>query len=371
MLGRVIGIICSLLGIFFIAMIFVFLVLYVTLDDEEKIAYSKICYLYKKKSQSDDFNDYMNCYIKYKMIKYKKDKLLQTILNKNKYDCYKNKHFYSLIKGNNDSKGIVLHNFARRVNDSWNNNFTEINNILNDNINPIVNEISRIIYSSKNSYELCSVSVSYVFKSFNLMNFNSSVGFFFLFNENNNFIQAQNLIQSSRLKHSLIGLFKLYDYNDYIFKDDYENISVDYFKDKSYQSEYKQIDRENYENNFSIVDENLDKFIYLKNDNQNNDNFPELTKKYSRKSLLNNSYNKIHNVLVKLDQIYHENLNFNQQSNLVEIKKISNIRNPFRKKTTNNITKGTKFFEMNKECMERKKSSNLLKSYFKFDDSEN
>lgn len=35
MLGRVVGIACSIAGIFFLAMIFVFLVLYLTLDDEE------------------------------------------------------------------------------------------------------------------------------------------------------------------------------------------------------------------------------------------------------------------------------------------------------------------------------------------------
>ena len=35
MLGRVVGVFCSITGIFFIAMIFVFLVLYITLDDDE------------------------------------------------------------------------------------------------------------------------------------------------------------------------------------------------------------------------------------------------------------------------------------------------------------------------------------------------
>lgn len=44
MIGRVIGIICSIAGIFFIAMIFVFLVLYTTLDEEE---YAVSAYFYK------------------------------------------------------------------------------------------------------------------------------------------------------------------------------------------------------------------------------------------------------------------------------------------------------------------------------------
>lgn len=35
MIGRMIGVLCSIAGIFFIAMIFVFLLLYTTLSDEE------------------------------------------------------------------------------------------------------------------------------------------------------------------------------------------------------------------------------------------------------------------------------------------------------------------------------------------------
>jgi hypothetical protein len=43
MLGRVVGVFCSITGIFFIAMIFVFLVLYLTLDDDE----NQVCkYIY-------------------------------------------------------------------------------------------------------------------------------------------------------------------------------------------------------------------------------------------------------------------------------------------------------------------------------------
>lgn len=34
LLGRIVGLICSIAGIFFLAMLFVFLVLYTTLDEE-------------------------------------------------------------------------------------------------------------------------------------------------------------------------------------------------------------------------------------------------------------------------------------------------------------------------------------------------
>mmetsp|Transcript_40802 Transcript_40802/g.42613 ORF Transcript_40802/g.42613 Transcript_40802/m.42613 type:complete len:681 (+) Transcript_40802:66-2108(+) len=199
MLGRVLGVLCSIAGIFFIAMLFVFLVLYITLDNDEHQAYKKIVYIYQKKDSTDQFNSYINSYIKYKFLKSIKSRALDSIKYKNKYQVLRNKYYYSLLSDINDYQSTIIHSFSKKINDYWNDKADDIFYILGANIESINNELKKTVEESEVIYQLSLLSGTLAFKIVNLMTFNSNIGYYFELNAVSQ-IQGKKIIGAKELR---------------------------------------------------------------------------------------------------------------------------------------------------------------------------
>ena len=199
LLGRIVGVLCSIAGIFFIAMIFVFLVLYITLDDDENQAYKKIVYIYQKRDQNDAFNTYIKSYITYKILKSMKGRTLDSIQHRNKFLVLRNKYYFSLLSDVNDHNSTIIHNFSKKVNDFWNDQSDEIFYILGSNIDAINDELKQAISLSEVNFQLNLLSGTLSFKCLNLMTFNSTIGYCFPLDSISQ-IQGKKLISSTMLK---------------------------------------------------------------------------------------------------------------------------------------------------------------------------
>lgn len=211
MLGRIVGVLVAISGTFILSMIFVFLVLYITLDkDENNVsyfnifkAYRKINYLHKKKDVSDDFNEYINSYIKYKFIKNRNGRLLEAVKLRNKYQVLKSKHFYSFFNDNKDMQGSVLQNFSTKLNDYWNEKIDNIFYSLGSSVEELHNTFSEITSKSNDLYKLTYISGVTSFRCHNLMNFIDKAGFSVKIN-NLNDIQGKKLVNTKEI----IGLLE-------------------------------------------------------------------------------------------------------------------------------------------------------------------
>src|SRR2546426_260990 len=76
MIGRIIGMICCILGIFLLSLNTVTLMLYLTLDDELKIKHIIISNFQTKGSENNYFNNYFETFLKYKMNRVRKSKYI-------------------------------------------------------------------------------------------------------------------------------------------------------------------------------------------------------------------------------------------------------------------------------------------------------
>jgi hypothetical protein len=175
MMGRLIGVICCIFGIFLISLLVVAILIYIFLDADEEKAYNKIDLICTKVQEGNYFSNFFNSFIKYKIGNLKKGiELKDYFIHKNKLKIMREKHLVK-IKNNLVNK-FELDKFNKNIFQIWDKEMCDEKKDFMDKIDGICKFIDPICNNAEATFQLSKKSMKSCFKLYNLAKIMSSLG---------------------------------------------------------------------------------------------------------------------------------------------------------------------------------------------------
>lgn len=267
-MGRFIGVMCCIIGIFLLSLIVVTLMLLTSLDEDEAKAYQDIDMFYTKGKQNNFYSIYFDTYIKYKMNKIRKPQYVENqiekaFINKNKMKVLREKYF--LMIRAKTFKPMKVSEFCSNVREIWEPNHWNIMQNIVKTVDGLTPEVDHFTDNTFQYLQDFKTSKNIIFRIVNLSRFISMCG---------NPIEISNLNEVKGDSITTSKHFRRHLKEFHVkFKKDFKSkrntiLDKSYYNESNFNPEEENEIENEYEEENDEVEENED-FIEDTNNNNN------------------------------------------------------------------------------------------------------